>query len=330
MRTELFAEPRLEMESKYSRYEQKFGKMCLLHEVNSEKDIESILQSQHLLSTLEREKAGLNIAGKSSERDKRTGGAAQVFTRLAVERPGDPNYRPLASGVYFVLNSALLDRDDWYGYDRDRYGLAMTQTYKREELFKVLAHSKKLYEENEIMFPGKIDLKELNGLVVAYPRFSNTVDEWAAKLPRRLIEKVSILMATFAIKSPEDEELLRAVLDDFSVSKEEQNRLFSRLPKYVLKEKTKGKIKVNYVRTWKDCVDLSHGELPKLHPAVESQLQIFSEILRLLAARRAEVGDISAKSYKSLHKLILTVANGLFTEKPEVLRGRLASLIESK
>lgn len=313
-----------EAKDRVSRYEKEFGRMCLLHEIANVKHLGAIFASGQLLSTHEREARGSDIKGKSSEQDKKTGGAAHVFTRLAIERPDDTHFRPLQNGVYVILNSAPLDREDWYGYDKDRYGIVEKNVYKRSELFKTLSRSKKLYEENELMFPRSIDLKECVSLGVTYPRYSEAIEEWVNTRTASNVEKIKLLMGMLSLEDPNDEEALGKRLDILGISKEEKEKLLASLPARVVAVAAHAPVRVRYVRTWNDCIDVAHGREPMPHPTIEAQR---IEIMKLLGElHRYGPTEISQKNYKSAVKIIETAANGMLSGPPDALRKRLAEL----
>ncbi len=312
-------------ERKYSEYEKQFGRMCLLHEVSSSEHIPEIFKSGFLMSTLERERLGLKIEGKSSEKDKRTGGASNVFTRLAVERPHDEQYRALKSGVYFVLDSALLDRKDWYGYPEDSYGRAAETRISHSVFIKTLAQHKRHHEENEVMFPDKVDLSHLDSIVVSYEKFVLFLEQWIESLSCSFIVKMQLILHILKEK-PDDNESLKCLFEKFNVSPEDQEYFFAQSPLNIVSNLVKKEKTVQYARTWQDCVELSHHKEPQLHPKINSFFLIFSEISNVIAKRDVPY-DIPLKKYKTIINLLFRAAEGTFSEKPEQLLEKIKFLL---
>lgn len=106
----------------YKEYEA-ISPYAIFHAIGSVEAIPKILKSGGLFSTHERYRRGLLASGLSSTVDLETGGADNVFTRTITEvgaKSYDPGIR--SSDAYFVFDSDLFDRTDWYAYSFDNYG----------------------------------------------------------------------------------------------------------------------------------------------------------------------------------------------------------------
>ncbi|MBP7992519.1 MAG: hypothetical protein KAZ30_02585 [Candidatus Magasanikbacteria bacterium] len=313
------------VDKKYSEHEKQLGEMCLLHEISSLDHISEILKSGFLLSTHEREALGLHVKGKSSEKDKRTGGASNVFARVAIQRPHDPQFRSLKAGVYFILDSALLDRKDWYGYTEDSYGRTAETKINHTVFLKTLAQHKKHFEENEVMFPNSVDLTHLDSIVISYEKFVLFIEQWVDMLSCSFGTKMQ-LMASILRENPEDDEAIKHLFEELEVPQMDQENFFVGSPKNLVSKKIQGGKDVRYVRTWEDCVDLSHGREPQLHPKISSFASVFLEISDLIAAHNPQ-GGVSRKTYRSLANLLARGAEGTLSEKPEFVLEKIKSLL---
>lgn len=85
----------------------------------------AILQGDGLMSTRERYARGMLIPGASSQADLCSGGADYAFTRMVTrDAKGKALSSAFGAGDYqLVYGTEVLDRTDWFAYNRDNFGV---------------------------------------------------------------------------------------------------------------------------------------------------------------------------------------------------------------
>lgn len=130
------------------------------------KSIANIIESGEMMCSTQRLKRGIFGSGASVSADIKSGGADNVFTRIAMK--GDIGKRDYGSsyagdGVRFLFDKNVLNRSDWYAFKDDKFG--STQAGKYEKRLGAAAHFDKLnttyYCDNECMFRKSLNLNSL-------------------------------------------------------------------------------------------------------------------------------------------------------------------------
>ena len=108
--------------------------------------------TQGLMSTTERYSRGIIKNGLSSRTDIDTGGADNVFTRIA-----DKYSRDNMTGGVVVFKPELFDRTDWYAYDVDNFGATDKESFAKrispDALFTLITDASRSFPYgNEQMF----------------------------------------------------------------------------------------------------------------------------------------------------------------------------------
>lgn len=134
--------------------------------VGSKASAISIIQSGEMLSSTQRLKRGILSGGESVGEDIKTGGADNVFTRIAMRKNvGIEAFSDsFAHGSYqFVFDRKVLSRTDWYAYTNDEYGSTRAGTFEaRRDVSKHFDALNRSYHcSNEVMFRKSLSLREL-------------------------------------------------------------------------------------------------------------------------------------------------------------------------
>gem|GEM_PF-3372583 len=126
--------------------------------------------SPGLMSTIQRKLNGIFGTGASEGGDEESGGADSVFTRLVTRKnKGKYLYRHhyKGGGYRLIFDISVLERTDWYAYNKDKFGEVGTLTYERRK--SAIDHIKEVdhaYNKgNEVMFRrgiGKEYIKEIH------------------------------------------------------------------------------------------------------------------------------------------------------------------------
>jgi hypothetical protein len=156
---------------KHKEYE-KINPYAVYHHVHDADNIPAIIKAGGLISTHERYKRGMAVNGLSSGKDLETGGGDSVFTRIVTEDGlkdsefADHDASKLALNITLIFESDLLDRTDWYSYDRDRFGSTDSETFKSrqspEEILKT--QRVKWGSSNEQMFRTGIGVEKIKAI----------------------------------------------------------------------------------------------------------------------------------------------------------------------
>ena len=134
--------------------------------VGSKGSATSIIQSGEMVASAQRLKRGILSGGASVDSDIRTGGADNVFTRIAMKNDvGQRRFSSsFASGDYqFIFDRKVLGRTDWYAYDDDEFGTTLASTFAdRKSVSDHLDHlGLRYYSANEVMFRKSLSLADM-------------------------------------------------------------------------------------------------------------------------------------------------------------------------
>jgi hypothetical protein len=155
-------------EGKHKEY-QKISRYAIYHFIYSIDNLPQIIQAGGLLSSHERYHRGLLIHGSSTGIDFSTGGADSVFTTIITEDKAKIENLPLIKSI-IVFDPSLLDRTDWYTYDRDRYGSTNPDVFNDrlnpEELLNKINQLK--CTGSEQMFRCGISIDKFKAIVCPY------------------------------------------------------------------------------------------------------------------------------------------------------------------
>lgn len=131
--------------------------------------IANILESGEMLCSTQRLKRGIFGSGASVSSDIRSGGAENVFTRIAMKgQIGKQSYGSsfAGSGARFVFDKKVLCRTDWYAFTGDEFGTTVPSTF--DSRLGAASHFDELnnyyHSSNECMFRKSLSLKDLTGI----------------------------------------------------------------------------------------------------------------------------------------------------------------------
>nr|DAU76871.1 MAG TPA: minor capsid protein [Caudoviricetes sp.] len=149
---------------------QKAGLEYVWSGVSSKEAIVAVYKGGGLQSTNNRLTLGFAGNGASMKQDVESGGADNVFTRIATKGAykSKRDYSPsFSSGEYqIIMNPKVMERTDWYAYDFDNYGRTSENNMSfRLNSFDFVKKMEKDYEpSNEIMFRHGIPVTEWIGI----------------------------------------------------------------------------------------------------------------------------------------------------------------------
>ncbi len=130
-----------------------------------------ILASGGIMSSQERLARGIIVAGASTWQDFKTGGAANVFTRMVTDDAAGVKLKsaPFAGDYQVAFKPEVLGRTDWFAYNSDRYG-----NMKDDNLFGARKYGAALLESlrangrfatsNEVMFRTGLSTDDLQAV----------------------------------------------------------------------------------------------------------------------------------------------------------------------
>lgn len=131
--------------------------------------IANILESGEMLCSTQRLKRGIFGSGASVSSDIRSGGAENVFTRIAMKgQIGKQSYGSsfAGDGARFVFDKKVLCRTDWYAFTGDEFGTTVPSTF--DSRLGAASHFDELnnyyHSSNECMFRKSLSLKDLTGI----------------------------------------------------------------------------------------------------------------------------------------------------------------------
>ena len=149
---------------------QKAGLEYVWSGVSSKEAIVAVYKGGGLQSTNNRLTLGFAGNGASMGDDVKTGGADNVFTRIATKgaRKGDKSYTPsFAHGQYqIIMDPKIMERTDWYAYGFDNYGTSETSDMSsRPDALSFIKKMDSGYSaSNEIMFRHGIPVDNWIGI----------------------------------------------------------------------------------------------------------------------------------------------------------------------
>lgn len=128
--------------------------------------IANIIESGEMMCSTQRLKRGIFGSGASVSSDIASGGAENIFTRIAMNgNLGRERYSDsyAGSGVRFVFDKKVLNRTDWYAYTGDEFGSTRPSDFNRRH--GVAAHfdalNRSYHSANECMFRKSVGLEYL-------------------------------------------------------------------------------------------------------------------------------------------------------------------------
>lgn len=145
---------------------QKEGLEYVWSGVSDKESVVAMVKSGGMASSMSRIKTGFAGNGASVSSDIGTGGADNVFTRIATKgaKSDYTNYNfSFASGNYqIVIKPEVMDRTDWYAYEFDNYGRTTGDEMKQRlsSMDFVKSQNTDYRNGNEVMFRHGIDLKD--------------------------------------------------------------------------------------------------------------------------------------------------------------------------
>lgn len=137
--------------------------------VSTKESVVAMVKSGGMSSTMSRIKTGFK-GGSSADSDITSGGADNVFTRVASKlaaKNGQTYSHSFASGDYqIIIDPAVTDRTDWFAFHHDEFGTTRDDKMeKRDSAVAFFAEeNKKFHSGNEVMFRHGIDLKHWLGI----------------------------------------------------------------------------------------------------------------------------------------------------------------------
>lgn len=149
---------------------QKAGLEYVWSGVGSENSVVAMVKSGGHASSMSRIKTGFMGDGKSVTSDIETGGADNVFTRVATKVANSNGIKyshSYANGQYQVLlKPSITDRTDWYAYHEDEFGTTgENKMAKRPSAMNFFKEENTRYQGgNEMMFRHGIDIKDWLGI----------------------------------------------------------------------------------------------------------------------------------------------------------------------
>ena len=149
---------------------QKEGLEYLWSGVRDESSVVAMVKSGGHASSLTRIKTGFKGNGASIATDIETGGADNVFARVATkvaQKSGRTYTESFASGSYQVLvKPSVTDRTDWYAYHDDEFGTTKENTFSTRPSALEFFHQQNINYSggNEMMFRHGIDIKDWLGI----------------------------------------------------------------------------------------------------------------------------------------------------------------------
>ena len=149
---------------------QKAGMEYVWTGVNRESSIVSMVKEGGNLSSLSRIRVGKTGHGASVSSDIRTGGADNVFTRVATRYAnanGAKYSYSFANGNYQILmKPSVTDRTDWYAYHSDSYGTTESDRMSiRPDALEFFKDENSHYNsDNELMFRHGISVEDWLGI----------------------------------------------------------------------------------------------------------------------------------------------------------------------
>lgn len=153
---------------------QKEGLEYIWSGVRTSDSIVAMVKGGGHASTLTRINTGFMGNGASMMDDIESGGADNVFTRIATKGAynNKATYRySFGCGRYQVLiDPSVTDRTDWYAFHDDSYGTTRGSTYKnRPAAMQFVKEENQRYQsDNELMFRHGIDIKDWIGIDCRY------------------------------------------------------------------------------------------------------------------------------------------------------------------
>ncbi len=167
---------------------QALGVNHLTHELYMAESLLSIIESKSLLSTLARYKRGIIFDGMSSAADIRTGGADYVFTRAVTDEMLSENtFQPY--GIILHITPKVLDRTDWFAFDKDCYGTTKGEMFAArnysENLISTIHKNK---TQNEFMFKEAMSFENVFAISA---RSSREAENIKIKLRNAQIDEIN-------------------------------------------------------------------------------------------------------------------------------------------
>ncbi|MBI3273689.1 MAG: hypothetical protein HYZ69_00950 [Candidatus Colwellbacteria bacterium] len=160
-------------EGAHLKYWDEHGPYAIFHKIFSLARLPLMIKSGGLLSSHERFRRGLLIAGESSSSDFQYGGADSVFVRTAVEQAinnGKKQKRftsAISGSPCLIFSPEIFDRTDWYAYEGDNYGSTEPDKFNRRQTpGELFSEQKDKYysSSNEQMFRLGIPFEHVIGI----------------------------------------------------------------------------------------------------------------------------------------------------------------------
>lgn len=149
---------------------QKAGLEYVWSGVRTEQSVVAMVKSGGHASSMTRIKTGFMGDGASISDDISTGGADNVFTRVATKfanANGEKYSQSFGSGTYqVIIKPSVTDRTDWYAFHGDHYGTTKGSRYAdRPSAMDFFKTENGTYNAgNEMMFRHGIDIKDWLGI----------------------------------------------------------------------------------------------------------------------------------------------------------------------
>lgn len=131
--------------------------------------IADIIESGEMMCSTQRLKRGIFGSGASVSSDIQTGGAENIFTRIAMKgQVGKKEYSSsfAGGGARFLFDNSVLNRTDWYAFTGDEFGTTVANTFNGR--LGAAAHFDELnssyYSANECMFRKSLNLSDLTAI----------------------------------------------------------------------------------------------------------------------------------------------------------------------
>lgn len=142
--------------------------------VGSKTSATYIIESGEMTASAQRLKRGILTGGASVGSDIGTGGADNVFTRIAMQKNVGTEYfnDSFAHGDYqFIFDRKILGRTDWYAYTGDEFGTTQGSTFsnRRAASAHFDALNRRYCSSNETMFRKSVSLSDMTGDQVQQP-----------------------------------------------------------------------------------------------------------------------------------------------------------------
>lgn len=143
--------------------------------VGSKTSATYIIESGEMTASAQRLKRGILTGGASVGSDIGTGGADNVFTRIAMQKNVGTEYfnDSFAHGDYqFIFDRKILGRTDWYAYTGDEFGTTQGSTFsnRRAASAHFDALNRRYCSSNETMFRKSVSLSDMTEIRCNSPR----------------------------------------------------------------------------------------------------------------------------------------------------------------